>query len=74
MAFPYVWWQAETLSVGQGEQLVVVQDGVEILNPLGVDVAVEDDPLALLQLASDIVDDSEMVKDEKRLKLQLFNR
>lgn len=71
MAFPYVWWQAETLSVGQGEQLVVVQDGVEILNPLGVDVAVEDDPLALLQLASDIVDDSEMVKDEKRLKLQL---
>lgn len=53
----YIWWQAETLSVWQGEKLIVVQDGVEILNPLGVNIAIEDDPLALLQFTSNIVYD-----------------
>lgn len=56
----YVWRQAETLSVGQGEQLVVVQHRVEILYPLGVHVTIKDDPLPFLQLASHVVNDPGM--------------
>lgn len=44
----YIWWQAETLSIGQGEQLVVIQNRVQIFNPLWVNVAIKDDPLTLL--------------------------
>jgi hypothetical protein len=40
------------------QQLVVVEDRVEVLDPLGVDVSVEDDPLPLVDLASHVVDDS----------------
>ncbi|KAH6607744.1 hypothetical protein Trco_004057 [Trichoderma cornu-damae] len=49
--------QVEALSVGQGEQLVVVEDAVQVLDPLGVDVAVEDDPVSLGVLAAEVVDD-----------------
>ena len=55
----YVGGQAQTLSVGQGQQLVVVQHRVEILHPLWVHIAVKDDPLALLQLPAHVVNDSE---------------
>lgn len=44
----YIWWQAETFSIGQGEQLVVIQNRVQIFNPLWVNVAIKDDPLTLL--------------------------
>lgn len=44
----YIWWQAETLSIGQGEQLVVIQNRVQIFNPLWVNIAIKDDPLTLL--------------------------
>ncbi len=47
----------EAFAVRQCEQLAVVEDGVEVLDPLGVDVAVEDDPLALVEFAADVVDD-----------------
>lgn len=48
--------QREALAVGQRQQLVVVQHGVEVLHPLGVHVAVEYDPLPLVDLAADVVD------------------
>jgi len=53
----YVGWQAEALSVGQREQLVVIQHRVQVLHPLWVHVAVEYDPLALLQLPAHVVND-----------------
>lgn len=56
----YIWWQAETLSIRQGEQLVVIQNRVEIFNPLRVNITIEDDPLTLLQFTSNIVNDSEI--------------
>ena len=40
----------EALAVRERERLVVVEHGVEVLGPLRVDVAVEDDPVALAQL------------------------
>lgn len=49
--------EAEALPVGQSQQLVVIQHRVQVLDPLGVHVAVEDNPLALLQLTSHVVDD-----------------
>lgn len=54
----YIWWHTETLSVRQGEQLVVIQHRVEIFHPLWVDIAVKDDPLAFLQFTSNVVNDS----------------
>lgn len=54
----YIWRQAETLSVGQGEELVVIQDRVEIFHPLWVNVAIKDDPLTLLQLTTHVVNNS----------------
>lgn len=62
----YIWRHTETLSVGQREQLVVIQHRVEIFNPLGVDVAVKDDPLAFLQFASDVVNDSKVQRKSSR--------
>lgn len=58
MSRSYVWRHTETLSIRQGEQLVVIQHRVEIFHPLRVDIAVKDDPLAFLQFTSNIVDDS----------------
>eukprot|EP00906_Rhabdomonas_costata_P031046 RCo043882 len=40
--------QRNTLVAGQGEHLVVIHHRVHRLNPLGVDNAVQDDPLAVL--------------------------
>lgn len=56
----YIWWQAETLSIWQSEQLVVVQNRVKIFHPLGINVSIKDDPLSLLQLTSNIVNDPEV--------------
>ena len=47
------------------QEFVVVEDRVEVLDPLGVNVAVENDPLPLVDLASHVVDDpSEDVREE----------
>lgn len=35
----------DALRVGQTEHLVVIEDGVQVFNPNGVDGAVTDDPL-----------------------------
>ncbi|GKT85477.1 hypothetical protein Ct61P_03327 [Colletotrichum tofieldiae] len=48
--------QVETLTIGQGEKFVVVQHTVQVLNPFGVDVTVENNPVALGILASEVVD------------------
>ena len=52
--------QREALAVGKREQLVVVEEGVEVLDPLRIDVAVEENPMALfgLVVALHIVDDT----------------
>mmetsp|Transcript_110735 Transcript_110735/g.352711 ORF Transcript_110735/g.352711 Transcript_110735/m.352711 type:complete len:877 (-) Transcript_110735:5495-8125(-) len=42
----------ETLAVRQGQQLVVVKDRVQVLGPLGINVAVEHDPLTPVFLAA----------------------
>lgn len=47
----------ETLAVGQREQLVVIQHGVEVLHPLRIHVTVKDDPLSLVDLPSHVVND-----------------
>lgn len=44
----YIWWQAETLSIGQGQQLVVIQHRVQIFHPLRINITIKDDPLSLL--------------------------
>lgn len=51
----YIWWQTETLSIGKGQQLVVIQDRVKIFNPLRVNITIENNPLTLLQFTSNIV-------------------
>lgn len=56
-ASAYIGREAEALAVGQSQELVVIQHRVQVLHPLRVHVAVEDDPLALLQLAPHVVDD-----------------
>lgn len=56
----HIGWQAETLAIWQSQQLVVVQHGVKVLHPLWVDITIKDDPLALLQLTSHIVDDPDI--------------
>ena len=53
----HVGGDAEPLPVRQGQQLVVVEHRVEVLHPLGVDVAVEDDPLSLPDLTPHVVYD-----------------
>ena len=42
-----VWRHGDTISVGESQGLVVVQDGVEILNPDGVYRAVKNQPYML---------------------------
>ena len=56
----------KSFSIGQGEQFVVVEDGVQILHPFGIHVSIEHDPLTLFQFASHIVDDSEIVLYNQR--------
>lgn len=53
----YVRRYGKTFSVGQCQELVVVKNRVEVFNPFGVYVSVEDNPLALVCLAAHIVDD-----------------
>lgn len=53
----YIWWKAETLSVGQRQQFVVIQHRVEVFDPLRIDVTIENDPLSLLELSSDVIYD-----------------
>ena len=48
--------QIETLSVWQGEELVVVKHGIQVLDPLGVNISVEYDPMALSVLTTEVVD------------------
>lgn len=47
--------ERQSLSVWQREQLVVVEDGVEVLNPVGIDVAVEDDPMRAGHFAARVI-------------------
>lgn len=51
----YIGRQTEAFSIGQGEQLVIIQHGVQVLNPFRIHVSVEDDPLALLQLSPHVI-------------------
>lgn len=47
------------------QQFVVIEDGVQVFDPFRIDVSVEDDPLPLVDLATDVVDDStENVSEE----------
>ena len=55
---PNILGDGQTLSVGQSEELVHVEDRVQVLHPLGVDVSVKDDPLPLVKLTPDIVNDT----------------
>lgn len=50
---------SQPLAVGQSEQFVVVQHGVEVLHPLGVHVSVKDDPLSLVDFTAHVVNDPE---------------
>ncbi len=63
-AAPYVRRQAETLSVGKRQEFVVVQHRVQILHPLRIHVSVEDDPLTLLQLSTNVIDDPERAQTQ----------
>ena len=56
----------ESLSIGEGEQFVVVQHAVEVLHPLGVHVSVEDDPLPFVQLSTHIVYDPAQIQRKNR--------
>ena len=47
----------QPLSVGQGEELVVIQHRVEVLHPLRVHISIKDDPLTLAYLSTHIVYD-----------------
>lgn len=53
----YIGREAEALSVGQSQQLVVIQHRVQVLNPLRVHVAIKHNPLALLQFSPHVVYD-----------------
>ena len=55
--WPHIGRDAEALSVGKREKLVVVQHRVEVLHPLGVHVSVKHDPLPLATLPPHVVDD-----------------
>mmetsp|Transcript_3550 Transcript_3550/g.11021 ORF Transcript_3550/g.11021 Transcript_3550/m.11021 type:complete len:286 (+) Transcript_3550:6989-7846(+) len=46
----------QALTVGQCEDLVVVQQTVQVLHPLRIDVAIEHHPVATLALAAQVVD------------------
>ena len=47
--------QVQTLSIGEGQEFVVVKDTVQIFNPFGVDIAVEHDPVPFRILTTEIV-------------------
>lgn len=53
----YIWRKAETFSIGQGEQFVIVQNRVQVFHPFGINIAIKDNPLTFLQLSSHIVYD-----------------
>ena len=53
----HVRWDGEALAVGKGEEFAVVKHGIEVLHPIRIDVAVEDDPLPLAALSTNVVDD-----------------
>jgi hypothetical protein len=59
--------QAKALSIRQRQELVVIQHGVQVLHPLGVHIAIKDNPLAFLQLTSHIVYDPSLQKNFKGL-------
>ena len=41
--------ELDTLRVGETEGLVIVKDGIHVLDPNGIDRSVEDDPLAVVR-------------------------
>src|SRR5690606_4007886 len=51
----YIRWKIEALAVRQGKQFVVIEDTVQVLNPLGVDITIENDPVSLGILSTEIV-------------------
>lgn len=54
---PDIGGDGETLAIRQREQFVVIQHGVEVLHPLRVHIAVEDDPLSLVDFSTHVVND-----------------
>ena len=48
--------QTKTFTVRQSEQFVVVQDTVQVLNPLRIDITIEDDPVTLAVFTTQVVD------------------
>mmetsp|Transcript_40202 Transcript_40202/g.45967 ORF Transcript_40202/g.45967 Transcript_40202/m.45967 type:complete len:475 (-) Transcript_40202:626-2050(-) len=46
----------KTLTTGQCQQFVIIEDGIKILGPFGVDITIEDDPMTFAALTSNIVE------------------
>ena len=61
----YIGWNSQTLSIGQSKKFVVIQDRVQILNPIRVHISVEYDPLAFARLASHVVNNLTQDVSEK---------
>ena len=54
---PYIGWDSQTFAIRQCQQFVVVQNAVQVFHPFWIHVAVKNDPLALVDLPTDIVND-----------------
>ena len=48
--------KVKTLTVGQGQQFVVVKHRVQVLDPLRIDITIKDDPVTLAIFATQVVD------------------
>ena len=53
----YIGGKVEPLSIGECQELVVIQDAVEILYPFGVNISIKNNPLPLVELSTNIFND-----------------
>lgn len=51
----YIWWKAQSFSIWECQQLVVIQNRIQVLDPFRINISIKDDPLSFLQFSSHVV-------------------
>lgn len=71
----HIWWYPKTFDIWQCEQFVVIRDRVQVLYPFWVNISIKGDPLMLVDLKMDMVNDSDGKNISSLLTcIQLINK
>ena len=57
VSLTYIGWDSQTFTIRQCKQFVVIQYTVQVFHPLWINIAVENNPLTLVNLPTNIVND-----------------